>query len=76
MNRLKKIAMHDYDDCTVVFVPDHPTRHGCLDCRLSRDVCNSLCLLEGTRYHVAEVHRYGRLRTWWRYMKRTLFLHY
>lgn len=74
--RYKKIAKHDYDDSTIIIVPDHPTRKGCVDCVLTRDVCNSLCLIEGTRYHVAEIERYSRFRTLWRRFKYTLLKHY
>lgn len=74
--RQKKIAFHEYDDCTVYIVPDHPARRGCLDCKLLIDDCRSLCMLEGTRYHVAHITRYGRCRTLLRRIKRIIFHHY
>lgn len=74
--RQKKIAQHDYDDCTIIIVPDHPTRRGCQDCVLNQTTCKSLCLLEGTRYHIASMERYGKLRTIYRRIKKLLLSHY
>lgn len=73
---MKKEMTIELPSETLVLLPDTPRQRGCNECLLTHKECDSLCLLAGTRYHVAQRIQYKTITKWVRIIRNLITGHY
>lgn len=73
---MKKELVLEFLSETIKLLHDPPHTFGGSVCRISRDVCGSICMVAGTRYHVASRIKHGRSTTIKRYFRNLFTSHY